>query len=244
MQIRDGAPPAKCMVIPNGVDCDAYGRLSRPGNNRPPTVALIGRVVPIKDIKTYLHAIALLKNRIPGLEALVLGPTDEDPAYYAECLKLAQELGLGKTLLFTGRVSLAEYLPQIHLNVLTSLSEAQPLVILEAGAAGVPTVSSDVGACREMIFGSVDERPNLGVGGAISPIGDAAATAEAIYEFLTKRDHLQRAAQVIRARAFRYYSKSRMDASYRHVYGALLSLGSVGQTARPVAISGTTKWRA
>ena len=50
---------------------------------------------------------------------------------------------------------------------LTSISEAQPLVILEAGAAGVPTVATDVGACREMIEGPQSEVPPLGPGGAI-----------------------------------------------------------------------------
>jgi len=228
MQIRDGAAPAKCMVVPNGVDCETYGRLARPGRNRPPTVALIGRVVPIKDVKTYLRAIALLKDRLPGLEALVMGPIDEDPPYYAECLQLARELSLDKTLKFTGRVSLAEYLPQIHLNVLTSLSEAQPLVILEAGAAGVPTISSDVGACRELIFGSSHEIPNLGPGGDIVPIGDAQATAEAILRLFTRRGELERAGTAIRARTFKYYSKPRMDASYRHIYGTALSLGRSG----------------
>ena len=223
MQIRDGAPPQKCMIIPNGVDCESFGRLRRPGNNRPPTVALIGRVVPIKDVKSYLRAIALLKPRIPELEALVLGPTDEDPVYHAECLKLTRELGLERAVRFTGRVSLAEYLPHIHLNVLTSLSEAQPLVVLEAGAAGVPTVATDVGACREMIYGPSDEEPKLGAGGAITPIGDAAATAEAIAGLVADREALEKASQAIRTRVFRYYSKARMDASYRHVYRALLA---------------------
>ena len=54
---------------------------------------------------------------------------------------------------FTGRVNLLEYLGKIDVVVLTSLSEAQPLVILEAGAAGVPVVATDVGACGEMILG-------------------------------------------------------------------------------------------
>jgi glycosyltransferase involved in cell wall biosynthesis len=223
MQIRDGAPPQKCMLIPNGVDCEKYGALPRPGHNRPPTIAFIGRVVPIKDVKTYLHAVALLKKTIPGLQALVLGPTDEDPDYFAECVRLTRELGLQDAIAFPGSVALKDYLPQIHLNVLTSLSEAQPLVLLEAGAAGIPSVASDVGACREMIYGRADEEPKLGPGGAITPIGDAYATAEAIAEFLLDRERLSQASLAIRARVLRYYSKPRMDASYRHVYGALMA---------------------
>ena len=41
--------------------------------------------------------------------------------------------------------------PRIDVLVLTSISEGLPLVILEAAAAGVPLVSTDVGACRELL---------------------------------------------------------------------------------------------
>jgi len=238
MQIRDGAPPSKCIVIPNGIDNDAYGRLARKPKNQPPSIALIGRVVPIKDVKTYLRACALLKETVPGLTAYVLGPTDEDPAYYAECVALARELRLDKTVTFAGRVSIAQYLPKIDLNVLTSLSEAQPLVVLETGAASVPSVCTDVGACREMIFGGPDEIPALGAGGAIVPIGDAFATADAIAELLKRQAALDNAAQAMLARVNRYYSKHRMDESYRRLYETLLAHTAITAGARVRASMG------
>ena len=106
----------------------------------------------------------------PEVEALIMGPEDEDPAYAAECRQLAADLGLNGNLRFTGRVRLDDYLPRIDAIVLTSISEAQPLTVLEAGAAGIPSVVTDVGACRELILGRADEEPRLGPGGA----GDAA----------------------------------------------------------------------
>jgi len=69
-------------IIPNGVDYANLSRLPHVSAATPPTVALVGRVVPIKDIKTYLHAIELIRPQFPGLNALVMGPTDEQPDYY------------------------------------------------------------------------------------------------------------------------------------------------------------------
>ena len=135
-------------IIPNGIDYDRFSALPRIAQGRRPTVALIGRVVPIKDVKTYIQACALLCRDNPEVEALIMGPEDEDPAYAAECRQLAADLGLNGNLRFTGRVRLDDYLPRIDAIVLSSISEAQPLTVLEAGAAGIPSVVTDVGACR------------------------------------------------------------------------------------------------
>ena len=124
-------------------------------------------MVPIKDIKTYIKAVHTLKQSVPDLRAYVLGPADEDPAYARECRALVEHLQLEETLTFTGKVDVRDYFSEIDVNVLTSLSEAQPLVILETGAAGIPTVATDVGACREMILGASREKPALGPGGAV-----------------------------------------------------------------------------
>src|SRR3546814_17921359 len=75
------------------------------------------------------------------------------PDYAADCEALVAELGIGNAVQFAGRVDVAQWLPRIDLIVLTSLSEAQPLVILDGGACGVPVVAPDVGSCREMIEG-------------------------------------------------------------------------------------------
>ena len=109
--------------------------------------------MPIKDIKTYLQAIKILSADVPGLVALVMGPTDEQPDYYRDCKAAVAELGLAGTVRFTGQVDVTQYFPRIHVNVLTSVSESQPLSVLEAGAAAIPTVATDVGACREILLG-------------------------------------------------------------------------------------------
>ena len=222
LQRADGAPTDRMRIIPNGIDVALYSALSRESGERRPTVALIGRVVPIKDIKTYIRAADILRKTVPTVLCWVMGPTDEDEDYAEECFELVRYLGLEDTVRFLGRVKIAEYLGKIDVLALTSVSEAQPLVILEAGAAGVPTVATDVGACREMIEGHPHEKPALGHGGEIVPLSSPTAAAAAMGRLLVDRDWWQRCSNAIRARTERYYNKLEIDRIYNELYRSML----------------------
>jgi glycosyltransferase involved in cell wall biosynthesis len=167
---------------------------------------------------------AILREKVPGVRALMLGPIEEDPTYFAECAAMVQHLGLSSIFEFKGRVKLTDYLGQVDVVVLTSLSEAQPLVLLEAGASGVPCVATDVGACREMIEGRTDEDPSLGAGGIVTPLADPRATAQALANLLLDETLRERCGLAMQARARRYYSKTTVDARYRALYEQYLSL--------------------
>jgi glycosyltransferase involved in cell wall biosynthesis len=218
MQKRDGAEARRLRVIPNGIDYDRYAAVPREDEGRKPTVALIGRVVPIKDIKTFIRAVAVAKREVPDLEALILGPEDEDPAYAAECRDLVRFSKLEGTLRFMGRQKLTDWLGKIDVLALTSVSEAQPLVILEGGAAGVPMVATDVGACREMIEGRSDEDPALGPGGEITGLADPSATGKALARLLRDKAWRTRCAAAIKRRVELYYNKKTIDGIYRELY--------------------------
>lgn len=220
-QIADGADPKKMLVIPNGVDIEKFSSLPR-YDGTIPTVALIGRVVPIKDIKSFIHAVGLLKKRIPELKAYVIGPTDEDPEYYMECLKLTSQLELNDCVTFTGHVNTLDYLTKISLIVLTSISESQPLVILEAGAAGIPCVATDAGCCGELIYGKADEEPNLGPGGALSPLYNPTSIAENMYRLLSDPIYLARCGKNIKERIKKYYDARKVQESYSNLYNQLM----------------------
>jgi glycosyltransferase involved in cell wall biosynthesis len=217
-QTMHGAAPARMKIIPNGVDYSALSRLPQVGPDDAPTVALVGRVVPIKDIRTYLQAIQLLQPQIPGLVALVMGPTDEQPDYYETCKATVAELGLSDTVRFTGQVDVTQHFPHIHVNVLTSLSESQPLSVLEAGAAAIPTVATNVGACREILFGRRDEHPSLGDGGILTDVSSPEQTAAAIGALLRDRDRRQRLGLAMQERVKRYYDLNLVDDAYATIY--------------------------
>ncbi len=218
MQLRDGAPSERMALIPNGIDVAFFAKVIRQVQPKRPTIALIGRVVQIKDVKTYIRAAALLHIKLPQLRALVLGPTEEDPVYYRECREMVAHLGLGECIEFTGQVQLADYLVEIDVVVLTSISEAQPLVLLEAGAAGIPLVATDVGACRDIIEGQPDENPALGSGGFTTPLANPQATAKAMADLLLDPSLIAQCGSVMRQRTARYYSKEQANESYRELY--------------------------
>lgn len=218
LQINLGASPDRLKVIANGIDVERFDRLARASTDTPPTVALIGRVVPIKDVKTFIKAVHLLRQHVGNVRALVLGPYDEDPAYFAECRTLVDELDLRDTLTFTGNVDLASYLPKVHVVALTSLSEAQPLVLLEAGAAGIPCVATDVGSCREIIEGRSDERPHQGRGGIVCDLVDAEAISAGLARLLTDEPFRQACGAALGARVARHYSSAMAAAGYRALY--------------------------
>ncbi|MEO5327745.1 MAG: GT4 family glycosyltransferase PelF [Magnetococcus sp. THC-1_WYH] len=220
-QKADGADPEKMRVIPNGIAWRRFENLVSDKGSRPPTIALIGRVVPIKDIKGFIQACAILRHAVPTAMALVMGPTEEDEGYYEECMGLIHHFRLQEMVVFTGRVNLVDYLGKIDVLVLTSISEGQPLVILEAGAAGVPTVATDVGACREMILGMATEDPPLGPGGAVTRVSNPSETAQELARLLTQPSWWQQCSQAIRQRVKTYYDQDTLTQTYREIYTGL-----------------------
>ncbi len=112
-------------------------------------------------------------------------PEDEDPSYAQDCHHLVESLGLQHQVKFLGFQKIDDILPKIGLMVLSSISEALPLVILEGYAAGVPCVSTDVGSCRQLIEGFGEADRALGASGAVVGIADPEALAEAIIALLS-----------------------------------------------------------
>jgi len=222
LQIEDGADPQKLALIPNGIDYDRYSSVERDPQH-PPTVALIGRVVPIKDVKTFIRAIGILSQKVSDLRVWIMGPTDEDEEYYMECREMVDHARLTEITQFTGKVKIDDYLGQIDVLALTSLSEAQPLVLLEGGAAGIPAVSTEVGACREIIEGRSDETPQLGAGGVICSLSSPGELSEAFHRLLTDQKFFENCSRVMKERVKTYYNKIDQHLAYQTVYAELMS---------------------
>lgn len=220
-QIADGARAERTRTIPNGIDVETLMPLAaqRPARARR-VVALIGRVVPIKDIKTFIRAIFIAARTMPDIEGWIIGPEDEDPTYARECHALAESLGLQRNLKFLGFQRMDEVLPQVDLVALTSISEALPLVVLEGYAAGVPAITTDVGACRELIEGGQPEDRELGVAGAVVQIANPASFASAAIALLNDEPRWLAAARAATQRAQRYYRRSQMIERYEAIYAS------------------------
>lgn len=233
-QIADGAPPAKCQVVPNGVDVQALtaaAQRAQPGTDaRPFTVAFVGRVCPIKDVRTFLAAMRLVAEAVPDVVVRVLGPMNEDAEYAEGCRTLARELGLAAQVRFEGPVDVRAELPHVDVLVLTSISEAQPLVVLEAGAFGVPVVASDVGSCRELLEGRGKEDKALGIGGLLTPIASPGAVAAAVLRLHADPELRRRMGESLQRRVQANYDEVDMIATYRGFYEEALATAPTVRT--------------
>jgi glycosyltransferase involved in cell wall biosynthesis len=224
-QLADGADPAKLVIVPNGIDqerwravaekrADAEGRRAR--------IGFVGRVVPIKDVVTLIRAVGLAREQV-DLELWIVGPADEDPAYAQRCHALVEQLGLGEHVKFLGSQPVADIYPQLDGIVLTSLSEGQPLVILEAHAAGLPVIASDVGACRELIEGGDETDRRLGPSGIVTRVACPADTAAALVRLARNPELRATMGRAGLQRVSARYQLSQVVATYDSLYASMVS---------------------
>lgn len=144
-QIALGCDAKKCRVISNGIDYESFSNIPFEKDDWINIGAAV-RMAPIKDIKTMIYAFYEVSSQMPNVRLYIMGGVD-DKAYAEECYALARKLKL-ENLIFTGRVDVKEYLKKMDFMILTSISEGQPLSILESMAAGKPCVTTDVGCCK------------------------------------------------------------------------------------------------
>ena len=224
-QIADGAPESKLTIVPNGVNVERFKIVRRVSDAPiPPVLALIGRVVPIKDIKNFIRAMRIIRAKVPNAEGWLVGPQDEDPDYTRECKLLVESLDLGNCIKFLGFQSPDDIFPKIGLSVLTSVSEGQPLVMLEGYAAGIPSVATDVGSCSELVYGVSEEDKAIGASGAVVPIANPSEFADAAIALLQDDDKWREARDAAIARVETYYDEKDMIRRYADIYQAQLAL--------------------
>ncbi|GLI56684.1 LPS N-acetylglucosaminyltransferase [Propionigenium maris DSM 9537] len=215
-QIEFGALPEKCEVIPNGVDIRRFERIKREervGFN----VGAVLRVVPIKDVKMMLKAIKVAKRKVHNARFYLIGPTDENKDYYRECMLLVRGLGMEDYVEFTGEADVDNYYSFLDLLLLTSISEGQPLCILEGLAAGIPVIATDVGNCREILT----EKRKIGEAGIVVPPTSYTTFAEAIVKLYQNRDRLRILGENGRKIVKAHYPREKSVNRYKRIYERL-----------------------
>jgi glycosyltransferase involved in cell wall biosynthesis len=138
-----------------------------------PRLVHVASLNRVKDQTTLLHALALLKKSGVAFQADIVGEDTMQGAIQ----NLAGHLGLAECVRFTGfmtQTQLHEFLAGAHLNLVSSLHEAGPVVVLEAAVVGVPTVGTRVGHIAEWA-------PHAAVA---VPVADAAGLSSAIAALL------------------------------------------------------------
>lgn len=218
IEVELGCSEDKIRIIPNGVEASDYANL--PLGCKEEGWIYIGaivRVVPIKDIKTMIQSFAFAKHAMPNLKLFILGPVEEDREYYEECRQLIAALEV-EDIEFTGTVNIKEYIGQMDLLLLTSISEGQPLAVLEGMASGKPFVATDVGSCRELLYGNND---GFGEAGIVAPVMHAEQIGQAIVALCQNESRRKQMGLNGLERVKAFYGKSRFIESYRKLYREL-----------------------
>ncbi len=218
LQIEIGCPKEKTMVTPNGIKPERFEHIERKaGDDNFIHIGSVLRVTPIKDVKTMIHAYYYAKQVEPRLKLWIMGPLDEQPEYAQECMDIVKMLNLSDVE-FTGPINVTDYLGKMDMFLLTSISEGQPLSILEAFAAKVPCIATNVGNCEGLIHG---ERDNFGDAGIVAPVMSISRLSEAILT-LSKDEGLRKQMGMNGyRRVTEFYNDADCMETYRSLYRTL-----------------------
>ena len=215
------APARKFRVVPLGLDLDRFTRLSDEqraqeraalGIGPDDVVAVfMGRLVPIKRVDVLLDALAGARAAGAPVVLVIVGGGECEP----QLRERARALGVAHAARFVGyRADVETVLSAADLAVLSSANEGTPVALIEAAAAGLPLVATDVGGVRDVVIEGT---------GDLVPPGDAVALGNAVARLAA--DHARRRAcgEVARRHVLARYAAARLvddiDALYRELLG-------------------------
>jgi len=222
---KDGFERSRIHVIPNGIDAPKYSavadlRALRARLGLEPSrkyIACVARFHPVKDHATLLKAFARVASARADTDLLLVG----DGALRDALEQLCLDLGVTARVRFLGvRDDVADILRAIDVFVLTSVSEAASITLLEAMASAAPVVVTRVGGNPEIVRDGID--------GLLAPRGDAEAIAEALLKLL---ENPLLAQKMGRDGAARANSMFRLDQTVDRYYDVYATLTRRGQAA-------------
>ena len=174
----DGIDPNRVQTIYNGLNLSDWNEIDRPaktGGNL--LVSTVGNIRRVKGHDLFIRAAASIAAQFPAVRFNIAGDVLE-PDYFVELQHLIHDLNLSDRFHFTGGVTnLREHLETSDIFVLPSRSEGFSNAILEAMAASLPVVATNVGGNAEAV--------TEGVNGFLVPPEDPAALAASITRLLS-----------------------------------------------------------
>lgn len=211
-------PDEKIKYIPRGVDLDFFTFNPSYLKARSHfTIALIGRLTPIKGHIYFLKAVSRIVRSIPKVKVFIIGdPSPGKRGYKPELQLLIRQLGITDYVEFLGRRGdIPDLLANIDVVVLPSIiPEAFGRVIIEAQAVGVPVVASNIGGISEVI----DDKET----GILVPAKDVDALSEAILELKQNKRLAVNIVRKARQKIEKAYSLKQMTEKTIEVYEQIL----------------------
>lgn len=229
-------PPNRVHVIPNGIDVDAFVHDEQTRGRRRAELGLgddfawfaVGRLMPEKDHQTLLHALADVRAVDPRARLVVVGRGALREHLEAQ----ARQLGLASCVTFLGhRTDVPELLAAADGLVLSSQYEGLPNAVLEACAAGLPVVSTAVGA--------VDELVRDGVNGWLVPPQRPPELAAGMLRVMAAQPPQRRAmAAASRAAVRERYGVEQIATAWEDLIASLLEAVATRGSRRPARLTG------
>ena len=196
-------PKDKIPVVYNPVELGKFDNL-KPRTNTKFTFITVGRFSAQKNQKMMLRAFAAFLEKGYDAKLVMLGKGEEEENLKA----LAKELHICDQIDFVGFVeNVEDYLSNADVFLLSSDYEALPLALLEAMAAGLPIVSTDVGGVRDIVTDN----------GILLSSGDMDALVRAMEELYCKEDVRVRLATAAKKNV-RAYDVSNTSAGYAELF--------------------------
>lgn len=233
-QERCGAPRERLRTVYPGMEADRFATIGEAEDGGDPdTLVWVGRIEPAKDLIGLLHAFAEVRRAEPSTRLRIFAKEGE-PGYLAACRSLAAQLfpdeaadavTAGENPVTFEELggpdapTSAEAHAAGQVVVLSSVIEGFPLTLAEAMFCGRATVSTDVGAVREVIGGT----------GLVVPPRNPRALADACLSLLRDPERARRLGAAARARALELFTVEQNVAAFQDIYLGLLARGS----ARP-----------
>jgi glycosyltransferase involved in cell wall biosynthesis len=214
-QIEMGCEASKCRVVENGISYERLCNIPLKQDDGIVDIGAVVRLAPIKDIKTMIYAFFELTARKDNVRLHIMGGVD-DQDYADECYALVKQLGLEDKIIFTGRVNIIEYFEKLDFTLLTSISEGQPLSVLESFAARRPAVTTDVGCCRELLNGKPGD--TLGQAGYFAPPMQREKLADAMERLCESRELRIKMGEIGQKRAYEHFRYEIMITKYKNLY--------------------------
>ena len=230
-ELRLGADPDRIRTLYYGVDSTEFKPADGPPRERASVVVWVGRINPLKDLRTLVEAANLVRAARPDVRFLLFGSAAaEDEGYHQEILALRAQLGLEEVVVFRGYIAqpTAAY-QEGDVVALSSLSEAFPFSILEAMLCGKPVVATAVGGIAEQLEGC---------GITVEPRSPS-AMARGILELLDDPQRCDALGRAARAKAMGQYSIQAFCGTHYDTYarlsGKLEPAAAAPAAAAPVA---------
>ncbi len=198
-------------------------------------LAYIARVVPMKGLLEFIESARVMIDRgITNWHLDVLGPTDHASAYLNACLHKIDELGVTEYITFHGTVNVRAVIGDVDVMVLPSFNEGQPMAVLEAMTAGIPTLGTSVGGMPQLIAQRLthDTGRVWDAGGVlVDPANLVHGVAEALQRLLADLDAYERLARNARGRVEDFFQLHEAMATYNRLYRRLGGLPMPGERA-------------